>query len=99
MTEKELAKQYAQILLKAWNSEDFKQTLIADPKAVLAAEGMPIPDEITVRLAVDSNEQSFDPATKVLTLPLPATPESGLEIAQVNSDYCCCCCPCCSCCC
>ena len=62
------SKQYQQLIAKSWADEDFKNQLLADPVTVLKAEGMELPEGVTVN-AVEDSAQS-------LTLVIPAKPES-----------------------
>ena len=98
-TNREVIKQYAKIIMKAWENEDFKKQLLGDAKKVLAQEGMKLPDDVEVKIAEGSNEQKFDVESRKLTLPLPPKPTDGVDPGMVaNGDSCCCCCcPCCSC--
>ena len=41
---------YQQIIAKCWVDEVFKASLIADPRAVLAAEGFIVPDSKTIKV-------------------------------------------------
>jgi hypothetical protein len=40
----------SQIIAKCWADETFKQQLIADPKATLAAAGYPVPAHISINV-------------------------------------------------
>jgi len=40
----------SQIVAKCWADETFKQQLIADPKATLAAAGYPVPAHISINV-------------------------------------------------
>ena len=42
------------IITKAMQDETFKQQLIADPAAVLTAEGVAIPEGVTVKVVADT---------------------------------------------
>ena len=42
------------IVSKALQDEAFKERLIADPAATLAAEGVEIPDDVTVKVVADT---------------------------------------------
>ena len=49
----------------------FKERLLADPGATLKAEGMQIPEGMTVNVAVDAAD------VRTLVIPLPPTAELG----------------------
>ncbi len=53
----------SRIILKAWQDADYKAQLLANPKAVLIAEGFQIPDTATVRVLEN------DPAHLYLVIP------------------------------
>jgi Nitrile hydratase, alpha chain len=46
----------SQIILKAWQDADYKSRLLADPKALLMAEGFQIPDATTVKILENDAE-------------------------------------------
>jgi TOMM propeptide domain len=100
-SERELVKQYARILNKAWTDSEFKNALLANPKQVLADEGMELPADIKVSITEGQELQSFDSAQNLLVLPFPPKPDEMLDGDGPGSGggSCCCCCPCCSCCC
>jgi hypothetical protein len=62
----EQRRQYQQIIAKCWADEAFKDRILADPAAMLKAEGIAIPEGVTVR-AVENTEQ-------VLTFVIPRRP-------------------------
>ena len=41
---------YQQIITKCWADAEFKASLIADPRAVLAAEGLILPDRKHIKI-------------------------------------------------
>jgi len=41
---------YQQIIAKCWADAEFKASLIADPRAVLAAEGFIVPDDKSIKI-------------------------------------------------
>ena len=61
-----LDKCWIQIVLKAWTDETFKQQLLADPAAVMKANGIPVPKGITIT-AVENTD-------KAVFVTLPAKP-------------------------
>ena len=64
------------IITKCWEDEAFKARLLADPAATLAAEGMQVPEGVTVNVAVDSKD--------VRTLVIPLPPTAGLSDAELD---------------
>jgi hypothetical protein len=60
------ANQYQQLIAKCWADEAFKQRLLADPAGTLAAEGMAVPEGVTLRV-VENTEQE-------VTLVIPPRP-------------------------
>jgi nitrile hydratase len=68
----EQEKQWAKIVAKAWADEDYKQRLLDDPKAVLAAEGIELPD-IDIKVVEATEKQAW--------MVLPPKPADG-EIEQ-----------------
>ncbi|MBT9099088.1 NHLP leader peptide family RiPP precursor [Methylovulum psychrotolerans] len=65
----EQMQQYSQIVAKCWADAAFKAQLIADPKAVLVAEGIAVPEGIELRVLENT-------ATTV-NLVLPPPPAEG----------------------
>jgi hypothetical protein len=51
------------VITKCWEDEAFKERLLADPTATLAAEGVEIPEGVTVNVAVDTE------AVRTLVIP------------------------------
>ena len=64
------------IITRCWEDEAFKERLLADPAATLAAEGVQVPAGITVNVAVDSGD------VRTLVIPLPPT----VELSDVELD-------------
>ena len=50
----EYAKQFGQLVARTWSDTAFKARLLADPAAVLAQEGIPVPPGTEVRVHEDS---------------------------------------------
>jgi hypothetical protein len=65
----EQAKQWAKIVAKAWEDEDYKQRLMADPASVLAEEGISVPDGVEIKLVEATDTQAW--------MVLPPKPEDG----------------------
>jgi hypothetical protein len=61
-------KKMARVIAKAWSDESFKKKLLADPKAVLASEGIPLPAEVTVK--------ALEQTDKVMYFVIPSKPSS-----------------------
>jgi hypothetical protein len=58
----------SQIVAKCWADETFKQQLIADPKATLAAAGYPVPEHISINVVENTNTY--------LTVVIPINPQT-----------------------
>ena len=71
----EQAKAYGRVVARAWSDDVFKQRLLADPAAVLKAEGVDIPEGVEVRLVENTN--------RLAHVTLPAKP-SGLSDEQLD---------------
>jgi hypothetical protein len=56
------------VITKCWEDEAFKERLLADPAATLAAEGVPVPEGMTVHVAFDTEDE------RTLVIPLPPAP-------------------------
>jgi hypothetical protein len=67
------------VITKCWEDEDFKERLLADPAATLAAEGVEVPAGTTVNVAVDAED--------VRTLVIPWHPRGALGDDEVGSVY------------
>ena len=50
MSDQDQTKLYQQIIAKCWGDAKFKASLIADPRAVLAAEGFIVPDDKSIKI-------------------------------------------------
>ena len=59
------------VITKCWEDEAFKERLLADPAATLAAEGVQVPEGVTINVAVDSAD------VRTLVIPPPPTTELG----------------------
>ena len=53
------------VIARCWQDEAFKERLLADPAGVLAAEGVEVPEGVTVRVVVESKTE------RALVIPLP----------------------------
>ena len=79
----EIEQKWKQVIAKCWEDARFKQSLIDDPNAVLAAEGVEVP--AGVNFVVVENEADR------MHLVLPAAPGSDLSVEAMDraavSDY------------
>ena len=66
MNQEDKNKQMGQLIAKCWADEDFKAKLLADPAAILKAEGAEFPEGVTIK-AVENTD-------KVTHLVIPAAP-------------------------
>ncbi len=64
------------VITRCWDDEAFKARLLADPATTLRAEGVEIPEGVTVNVAVDSKD--------VRTLVIPLPPTAGLSDAELD---------------
>ena len=64
------------VITKCWEDEAFKERLLADPAATLAAQGVQVRAGVTVNVAVD--------AADVRTLVIPLPPTAGLSDAELD---------------
>ncbi|MEA1671865.1 NHLP leader peptide family RiPP precursor [Nitrospirillum sp. BR 11163] len=69
------AKAYGKIVAKAWSDDTYKARLLADPAAVLAAEGVALPTGVAFRV-VENTDTAY-------TLVLPAKPT---DISDTDLD-------------
>jgi hypothetical protein len=77
--QQERAKQWGQVVARAWSDEAFKQRLLSDPKAVLAEAGLPVPPSLTVQV------HEATPSHLHLVLPLPP-PRTGVKLSEAELD-------------
>jgi len=73
----EYAKRYGQLVARAWGDAAFKARLLAEPAAVLAEHGIPVPPGVEVR-AVENTD-------RVLYLTLPPAPSDELSDEQLDA--------------
>ena len=80
-THEEQQKQFGKIIAKAWSDETFKQKLLADPTAMMSAEGIAPPPGMSFNI-VENN-------VTVLNFVLPAKPaeldDAALE--RISGGY------------
>ena len=77
MNDNDRTKQWAKIVAKAWADGDFKKRLLADPTAVLKAEGIEVPAGITLKV-IENSETTIH-------LVLPAMPKSADGFQSVEA--------------
>ena len=65
------------IITKCWEDEAFKERLLADPAATLAAGGVQVPEGMTVNVAVDSED--------LRTLVIPRPPAGALNDGEISA--------------
>ena len=73
----EQTKAYGRVVAKAWSDEAFKQRLLADPGAVLKAEGVALPEDAELRLVENTDNLVY------LTLPAKPSALSDEQLGQV----------------
>ena len=66
--------QLAELFAACWKDEALKQRFMADPKAVLAEHGMPVPDDISVNV-VENTENTVH-------ITMPATPSGSMHLSD-----------------
>ncbi|MEN8907183.1 MAG: hypothetical protein ABF289_14590 [Clostridiales bacterium] len=94
----ELSKKYAQVVVKTWEDNKFKENLLQSPTKILAEEGIDLPDDTQLELVEGGTTQSYDSKSKKLILPLPYKPTNSVDMMSLESSKkyelaaCCCCC-------
>jgi hypothetical protein len=71
------------VIAKAWADEEFKAALMADPRADLKAQGIEVPEGVTLNVLENSDN--------VINLVLPKAPEMGLTeetLGTTSMDRC-----------
>jgi len=68
---------FGKIIAKAWRDPAFKAELIANPAAALKAEGLDVPDGVTVNVVENTD--------KLFHLVLPPVPTDELADEQLGS--------------
>ena len=71
-----------EVVAKALQDEAFKQELIADPAAVLAAEGVSVPEGVTLKVVADTAE------VRHMVLPALSGRLSDVELAGASAAGC-----------
>jgi hypothetical protein len=78
--QQEQAKQWGQVVARAWTDEPFKQRLLSDPQAVLAEAGLPVPSNLTVQV------HEATPTNLHLVLPPPPLGRHGEKLTEAELD-------------
>ena len=71
---------YAKIVAKAWADEAYKEELTANPIAVLASEGVAIPEGVEVQVVEEFRESTDD--VFYFVLPKPDEDLSAIEVCE-----------------
>lgn len=71
-----LSRQIGRIVAKAWTDDAFKARLVADPAGTLAAEGVPVPDGMTLAVLEDTDTLRH--------IVIPAKPDGVLSDAALD---------------
>ena len=70
------------VITKCWDDEAFKERLLADPVATLAAEGVEIPEGVTLHVVVESGTE------RALVVPPAPTGElADAELAGIHGGW------------
>ena len=82
--QQERAKQWGQVVARAWADPAYKQRLLADPAAVLAEQGVAVPAGVAVQV------HEATPAVRHLVLPPPPSDKLDIDqLDQVAGGFCC----------
>ncbi len=74
--QQERAKQWGQVVARAWADAAYKQRLQTDPKSVLAEQGMAVPAGVAV--------QVHEATAEVMHLVLPPPPSDQLDLERLD---------------
>ncbi|HEY9062235.1 MAG TPA: NHLP leader peptide family RiPP precursor [Pseudobacteroides sp.] len=58
----------AMLIARTWRDEEYKKGFLADPKEFLTAEGIDIPDCVSIKVLEDTNNVKYIPLAKNLDL-------------------------------
>jgi hypothetical protein len=78
--QQEAMKQWGQVVARAWTDEPFKERLLAEPQAVLAEAGLPVPPNLTVQV------HEATPTQLHLVLPSPPPGRQGDKLTEAELD-------------
>jgi hypothetical protein len=84
MSPEEQSKKMGQIVAKSWADDSFKQQLLADPMASLKAEGVELPEGLSVKV-LDNTADIFH-----LVIPSKPTDMSDEDLDAVSGGNCAC---------
>ncbi|MDQ1256680.1 MAG: hypothetical protein QG656_1279 [Candidatus Hydrogenedentes bacterium] len=76
MEQEEFLKKWSRIVAKAWADEDYKARLLADPAAVLAEEGVAIPEGVALTVVENT------PTHMHLVLPPVPADAAAMEMTE-----------------
>ena len=69
----------ADLFAACWKDEDLKARFMADPKAILAEHGMPVPDGIAVNVVENTDN------TVHITMPAPPSTAMNLSDEELGN--------------
>jgi hypothetical protein len=55
----EQRKKMAKVIAKAWSDKSFKEKFLSDPKAVLEANGLPLPADLEVKVLEQTDKLMY----------------------------------------
>jgi hypothetical protein len=82
MNSEEQGKKISQLIAKCWADEVFKQKILASPAAILRAEGMELPADLSI-VAHENTDKVFH-----LVIPAKPTELSDEDLAHVAGGVC-----------
>jgi hypothetical protein len=82
MNQEEQAKVLNQLIAKCWADETFKQSLLADPVAILKAQGVELPSAQSVKVVENTDQVTH------LVIPAKPTDLSDVELDKVSAGLC-----------
>jgi len=77
MSQDAQSKKMHQVIAKCWSDENFKTRLLANPAATLAAEGMPVPEGVSIKALENTGEVLY------LVIPVKPTDLSDDDLDKV----------------
>ncbi|WOJ93370.1 NHLP leader peptide family RiPP precursor [Congregibacter variabilis] len=83
MSQEQANELFSQVVAKCWADDDYKQKLINDPAAVLKAEGVEMPEGVSLRVVEDSEQ------LHTIVLPAKPTSLSDDDLDNVAGGLCC----------
>ena len=83
LTNPDLLAQAQRIVAKAWADEAFKTSLVANPTATLAKEGIEVPAGLTIKVLEDTPQTMH-----VILPPPPSAALSDEAVGSVAGGYC-----------